>query len=62
MTIEIALVILIIIMVVTELMKSISQNYTIGQKHNLCKCNREGFAEQQLFERNMCDKVTLRYW
>ncbi len=62
MVIEVALIILIVIMLVTELMKYAAQNYTLGHKYGMCQCNREAFSENCLFARTMEPRVTLRYW
>jgi len=67
MIIELALVILIIIMAVTEFLKysnflgliPYDNVYEIQQD---CQCVREAFSEDELYKRNVDEKKHLRYW
>ena len=62
MIIELALVILITIMVVTELMKYLARHYTFPHRYGMCKCTKENFSEDCLFAACHDDSANLRYW
>ena len=60
---EVALIIIIIIMAITELIKYVSQNYTFNNALVSQQCGyAEGFAEDSLFARNIRDQANLRDW
>ena len=67
MVIELALIILIVIIAVTELFKYTNifglmfyENvYEIQQD---CQCSKEAFNEDDLYKRNIDDRTQLRYW
>ena len=58
--VEIALTIIVIIIVFTEFLKYINNTSFLNKPQ--CECNKESFAEDELFKRDIDDRYQLRYW